>query len=57
MSEEKKHSHNKKSNNFGLAISMGAGVGLIFGMALFDNLGLGLVIGAGFGIVFSSING
>lgn len=57
MSEEQKNSHNKKSNNFGLAISMGAGAGLIFGMALFDNPGLGLVFGAGLGIVFSSING
>ncbi len=40
----------------GLAITMGAGVGLIFGELVCDNVGVGLVIGAGIGIAFSSIN-
>ena len=35
------------SKNMGLAIAMGAGLGLIFGESLFDDVSMGLVIGAG----------
>lgn len=45
-----------KTSNMGLAITMGAGVGLIFGELVFDNVGVGLVIGAGIGIAFSRVN-
>ena len=34
-------------NNMGLAIAMGAGVGLLFGEILFDYVGIGLCLGAG----------
>ena len=40
-------------SNMGLAIALGAGVGLVFGL-FFDNAGIGLVIGAGLGIALGS---
>ena len=39
-------------NNFGIAIALGSGLGLIFGEIVFNDVGIGLVIGAGVGIVF-----
>lgn len=40
----------------GLAIAMGAGIGLIFGQFIFDDVGIGLSVGAGLGVVYGSIN-
>ena len=47
-----------KTSNMGLAISMGAGIGIIFGEFIFDSVGIGIAIaiGAGVGIAFSSFN-
>ncbi|MDP2562594.1 hypothetical protein [Psychrobium sp. 1_MG-2023] len=45
-----------KSNSMGLAIAMGAGIGLVFGEALFGSVSLGLVIGAGTGVVYGSMS-
>jgi len=45
-----------KTSNMGLAIAMGAGIGIIFDQLLFDNAGIGITIGAGLGIAFSSFN-
>ena len=47
MSKENKST----KNNFGLAIALGSGLGLIFGEIVFNDVGIGLVIGAGVGIV------
>ncbi|WP_438984162.1 hypothetical protein [Aequoribacter sp.] len=55
MNEDGK-SKKPKTNNMGLAIAMGAGLGIIFGEFAFDSVGIGLVIGAGIGIAFSSFN-
>ena len=46
----------KANNNMGLAIAMGAGIGLVLGPAMFDNAGIGLVLGAGVGIAWASAN-
>jgi hypothetical protein len=45
-----------KTSNMGLAIAMGAGIGIIFGEFIFDNVGIGIAIGTGIGIAFSSFN-
>lgn len=45
----------KKANNMGIAISLGAGVGMIVGLAMYGNPELGLVFGAGIGVVFGNI--
>jgi hypothetical protein len=45
-----------KTSNMGLAIAMGAGIGIIFGQFVFDNVGIGITVGAGIGIAFSSFN-
>ena len=42
-------------NNMGLAIAMGAGVGLLFGEFLFDHVGIGLCLGAGAGMIFGYV--
>jgi uncharacterized membrane protein len=55
MNEDGK-SKTPNTSNMGLAIAMGAGLGIIFGEFVFDNVGIGLVIGAGIGIAFSSFN-
>ena len=55
MSEDDKSSV-PSTNNMGLAIVLGAGVGIIFGEFVFDNVGIGLFLGAGLGIAFSSFN-
>jgi len=49
-------SENKINNNMGLAIAMGAGIGLVFGQFLFDDVGIGLSAGAGIGVVYGAIN-
>ena len=53
---------NKNNRLFSLFLSMGTGIGIIFGVSLdavFDNTGLGIPLGisfgAGIGIVFWSI--
>ena len=45
-----------KTSNMGLAIAMGAGIGIVFGEFIFDSVGVGIAIGAGIGIAFSSFN-
>jgi len=55
MNEDDK-SESPKTSNMGLAIAMGAGIGIIFGKFVLDNVGIGLVIGAGLGIAFSSFS-
>ncbi|CAH9050377.1 hypothetical protein PSECIP111951_03974 [Pseudoalteromonas holothuriae] len=55
MNEDDK-SKAPKASNMGLAIAMGAGIGIIFGKFVFDNVGIGIVIGAGVGIAFSRFN-
>tara|TARA_R100001377_G_scaffold84244_1_gene67355 strand:- start:929 stop:1105 length:177 start_codon:yes stop_codon:yes gene_type:complete len=55
MNEDDK-SKKPRTSNMGLAIAMGAGIGIIFGKFVFDNVGIGIVIGAGIGIAFSSFN-
>ena len=40
--------------NAGTGLTPGAGVGLIFGQAIFENPGLGLVFGAGTGLFFGA---
>jgi hypothetical protein len=50
---------NEKSvtkNNMGLAIALGAGLGIVFGKFVFDDVAVGLVIGAGIGVVIGSFN-
>ena len=48
MSKENKST----KNDFGIAIALGSGLGLIFGKIVFNDVGIGLVIGAAVGIVF-----
>jgi len=55
MSEDDKNKA-PKTSNMGLAIAMGAGIGIVFGQFVFDNVGTGIAIGAGLGIAFSSFN-
>ena len=43
-------------SNMGLAIALGAGIGLIFGEFLFDSAAIGLVLGGGVGIALSSFS-
>ncbi|WMN60192.1 hypothetical protein NI389_01850 [Pseudoalteromonas xiamenensis] len=47
---------NLKNNakNLGLAIALGAGVGIICGQFFFDSVGLGITIGAGLGVALGS---
>ncbi|ESP94632.1 MULTISPECIES: hypothetical protein [Pseudoalteromonas] len=42
-----------KPSNMGLAIAMGAGVGIIFGDVIFDSVGVGIAVGAGIAIALS----
>lgn len=46
----------KKNDNMGLAIAMGACVGIALGPAIFDNSGIGLILGVGIGIAWASAN-
>jgi hypothetical protein len=55
MTEEQKNNTTKNSG-MGLAIAMGAGLGIVFGEFVFDDVGVGLVIGAGIGVVFGGLN-
>jgi len=45
-----------KTSNMGIAIAMGAGIGVIFGEFIFNSVGVGIAIGAGIGIAFSSFD-
>ncbi|MFP6642800.1 MAG: hypothetical protein VCF24_04455 [Candidatus Latescibacterota bacterium] len=45
----------QKGQNFGLCISMGAGIGVVLG-AVFDNVGLGISLGAGIGCLWSRLH-
>jgi len=40
----------------GLAIALGAGLGVIFGKFVFDNLGVGIAVGAALGIALSRLS-
>jgi hypothetical protein len=53
MNENKE---NVTKNNMGLAIALGAGLGIVFGKFVFDDVAVGLVIGAGIGVVIGSFN-
>ena len=44
----------KQDNNMGLAISMGAGIGLVIGSVFFEEAGLGISLGALAGIFWAS---
>ena len=52
MSDENKEK-TPNSSNMGLAIAMGAGLGVVFGEFVFDNVGVGIAVGAALGIAFS----
>lgn len=54
MSEEDQTSPPHK--NMGLAIALGAGIGIIFGEFVFNSVGLGLCIGAGVGIALGKFS-
>lgn len=42
------------NKSLGLAIAIGAGIGLVLGPAIFNNAVVGLCLGAGVGVVFGS---
>ncbi|WED27655.1 hypothetical protein L3V77_05310 [Vibrio sp. DW001] len=44
-----------KNNKMGLGMTLGAGLGVIFGEFLFDNHGVGIAIGAFIGILLAAI--
>ena len=44
----------QKGQNFGVWISMGAGIGVVLG-SIFDNVGLGICLGAGIGVAFGAV--
>ncbi|WP_206485521.1 hypothetical protein [Thalassotalea sp. G2M2-11] len=44
----------KQNKSMGIAISMGAGIGMILGRFVFDDPGIGLVVGAVLGVVYAS---
>ena len=58
MSAYNKQSTSKplKAKNMGLAIALGAGLGVIFGKFVFDNLGVGIAVGAALGIALSRLS-
>ena len=43
----------QRGPNFGVWISMGAGIGVVLG-SIFDNVGLGICLGAGLGVALWS---
>jgi xanthine/uracil permease len=60
--EKEKMNNNQNNRLFILFLSMGTGIGIIFGVSLgtaFDNIGLGISLGisfgAGIGIVFWTV--
>ncbi|WP_462164027.1 hypothetical protein [Pseudoalteromonas xiamenensis] len=56
MTENQKNNAKKsKLNNLGLAIAMGAGIGVIFGQFVFGSVGTGLALGAGLGVIVGSL--
>jgi len=40
----------------GLAIALGAGIGIIFGELVLGSVGAGIAVGAGIGIAFASFS-
>ncbi|NQZ83258.1 MAG: hypothetical protein HRT52_19815 [Colwellia sp.] len=51
MNEENKNL--PKTSNMGLAIALGAGIGIIFGEFVFGSVGVGIAVGTGMGIAFN----
>ncbi len=49
-SEDKKDGDKRDDSLAGLGISVGAALGLIFGMLLFDNIALGIGLGTALGL-------
>lgn len=52
---DKERNSDAKHSNMGLALALGAGLGIVFGKFVFDDVGVGFVIGAGMGVVFGFI--
>ena len=52
MSDDNKE-NTPNTSNMGIAIAMGAGLGVIFGEFMFDNVGVGIAVGTALGIAFS----
>jgi uncharacterized membrane protein len=55
MKEKKDQQQKRKTSYTGIGIALGAPLGLIFGLLLFDNNGLGIVLGAALGVVIGAI--
>jgi len=53
---EKKKSITSKNIKMGLAIAIGAGLGIVFGEAVFGSAAAGLANGAGIGLVLGTVN-
>lgn len=50
----KENDRQESTSYAGLGISIGAALGLIFGMMLFDNLALGIGVGVSLGLIFGA---
>lgn len=55
MSDNNKE-NTPSTSNMGLAIALGAGLGVVFGEFVFDNVGVGIAVGAALGIAFSKFS-
>lgn len=53
---EKKKSITSKNINMGLAIAIGAGLGIVFGEFIFGSVAAGVANGAGIGLVLGTLN-
>ena len=51
---QKEHKLVTKNYYLSIYLSMGAGIGVVFGLLLFDNIGMGLPIGFGIGIAIGA---
>ncbi len=51
--EEKDQQSEKKSNQIGIWLAFGAGIGILLGIA-FDNIAIGITMGAALGLVFGA---
>ena len=51
---EKEHKLVTKNYYLSIYMSMGAGIGVVFGLLVFDNIGLGLPIGFGIGLAIGA---
>lgn len=49
-----KPSRKQEMGRVGVGIALGAGLGVVFGLLLFDNLALGIGLGAALGLLVSS---